>query len=358
MTAVSEKLRKIRLEEAFWRRERLKLTHPLQQLFWECTLNCNLSCRHCGSECRIDTSSPEMPYKDFAKVLDTIAVHQPGKRLLVSTVGGEPLVRKDILDCGADIASRGHWWGMVSNGMLIDGPMMAELRKAGLATIAVDVDGTEDDHNWLRCNDSSFDRVYNALGHLRRSPGLTWDVITCVNSRNIHRLSELRRMLIEAGVRKWRCFTIVPMGRAKGNESLLLTDDEFVSLMDFIKETREEGKIRLSYSCEGFLGDYEGAVRDNMFMCVGGITVASVLTNGDITGCMSIRSGYTQGNIYTDDFWDVWTNRFRQMRDTEWMRHGECENCGKWRFCQGNGFHLRDNDGNLMLCHYKKLLKN
>ena len=27
------------------------LTHPINRLFWECTLRCNLNCRHCGSDC-------------------------------------------------------------------------------------------------------------------------------------------------------------------------------------------------------------------------------------------------------------------------------------------------------------------
>ena len=27
--------------------------HRLDTLFWECTLRCNLSCRHCGSDCRV-----------------------------------------------------------------------------------------------------------------------------------------------------------------------------------------------------------------------------------------------------------------------------------------------------------------
>ena len=27
--------------------------HPLKQLFWECTLRCNLHCRLCGSDCKI-----------------------------------------------------------------------------------------------------------------------------------------------------------------------------------------------------------------------------------------------------------------------------------------------------------------
>ena len=46
--------------------------HPLEQLFWECTLRCNLACRHCGSDCKIASGTPDMPVEDFLRVLDSI----------------------------------------------------------------------------------------------------------------------------------------------------------------------------------------------------------------------------------------------------------------------------------------------
>ena len=162
-------------------------------------------------------------------------------------------------------------------------------------------------------------------------------------------------MLVEAGVKRWRCFTIVPMGRAKGNEELALSDEEFKELMAFIARTRREGKIRLSYACEGYLGDYEGLARDHYYSCRAGLTVASVLNDGGISGCLSIRGNYQQGNIFTDRFWDVWTGRFQKYRNREWMRAGECGECEVFRWCQGNGMHLRDEDGALLRCHYKQL---
>ncbi len=350
------RLQQIDLETAYWQRERLKLTHPLRQLFWECTLRCNLACRHCGSDCKVVDNMPEMPFEDFAQVLKEVKMHQPKIKTLVHTVGGEPLVRKDLLECGRKITEMGFYWGMVSNGMLIDKSLMKELSRAGLRSLAVDVDGIKEDHNWLRCNENSYDRVFNAIGHIRRTPHLVWDVITCVNPRNLPHLRELKRLLIEAGVSKWRCFTIVPMGRAKGQEDLLLSSDEFRELMDFIVETRTEGKISLSYACEGFLGDYERRVRNHMYTCVAGLTVASVLSDGGISGCLSIRSHYRQGNIYKDNFWEVWQNRFGIYRNREWMHKGICAHCDKFRYCEGNGFHLRDEEGNLMLCHYHKLM--
>ncbi len=44
--------------------------HKLRTLFWECTLRCNLACRHCGSDSRVDPGVPDMPLADFLKVLD------------------------------------------------------------------------------------------------------------------------------------------------------------------------------------------------------------------------------------------------------------------------------------------------
>ena len=330
--------------------------YKLRQLFWESTLRCNMQCRHCGSDCRTTSATPDMPLEDFLPVLEEIRMHQPDTRAVVFTLGGEPLVRPDIMKCGREITRRGFFWGMVSNGMLIDGPTMRELSMNGLASLAIDIDGLPEQHNWLRNSDVSFDRVYNAISYIREAPHLTWDVITCVNSRNLPYMEELKRMLIDAGVKKWRCFTIVPMGRAKGDSELQITDTQFRELMEFIARTRREGEINLAYACEGYLGEYEGKVRSYLFRCQAGLNTASVLANGDISGCLSIRSSYTQGNIYRESFWDVWTNRFEKYRDHSWMRTGECADCKVFDKCRGNGMHLRNDDGSLMTCHYNRLI--
>ena len=331
------------------------MIYPLRQLFWEVTLKCNMSCLHCGSDCLKISDQEDMPLEHFLPVLDEIRSKQPNTRSVVFTVGGEPLVRPDILRCGREISLHGFYWGMVSNAMLIDGPMMKALSANGLCSLAIDIDGTPEHHNWLRQSDNSFDRAYNAIEYIREAPHLVWDVITCVNSRNLPHLHELKRMLLDAGVKKWRCFTIVPMGRAKGKDDLQLNDEELRELMDFIAATRAEGKINLSYACEGYLGDYELKVRQHHFKCQAGINTASVRIDGDISGCLSIRSDYHQGNIYRDSFWDVWQNRFEKYRNHDWMKTGKCADCGVFDKCLGNGMHLRDDKGEVMTCHYKRL---
>lgn len=345
----------IALEAARLENDSLCREHPLEQLFWECTLRCNLSCRHCGSDCAKDLKATEMPLEHFLPVLDEIAQHQDPATIMVSTVGGEPLVRHDIVECGREIKRRGFQWGLVTNGYYLDEKMMYDLAEAGIDSMAVDLDGTADDHNWLRNNPHSFDRAMQAIGVMKQVDDLEWDVITCINSRNINHLDEIKQLLIDAGVKYWRCFTIVPMGRAAGAYELQITDHQFRDLLNFIVKTRLERKIDLNYACEGFLGAYEGMVRDRIYSCEAGLTVASVRHDGAISGCLSIRSDYNQGNIYHDSFWDVWNNRFEKYRNREWMRKGLCAECEMFHYCQGNGFHLRDSNGDLLLCHYNRL---
>lgn len=291
----------------------------LQQIFWECTLRCNLNCLHCGSDCRKEDMPDDMPFEDFAIVLDDVAAKRNPHKIMVVTTGGEPLVRSDIIDCGREITHRGFIWGMVSNGMLLTEKKLYELIEAGLKSIAISLDGFEDNHNWMRGNNRSFEHAVNAIISLKKTP-IAWDVITCVNSRNFYSLIQFKDFLISLGVRKWRIFTVFPMGRAANNEEMLLSAKQFKLLMEFIVQVRNEGKIALSYSCEGYLGQYEMKVRNHPFFCGAGINVASIRYNGAISGCLSIRSDFDQGNIYTDHFMDVWENRFASFRNKEWMK--------------------------------------
>jgi len=71
-------------------------------------------------------------------------------------------------------------------------------------------------------------------------------------SEEFRELPKIRELLIDAGVKNWRLFTVFPKGRAVGNHELQISDEQFVGLMEFIVETKTQGKIRPNYGCEGF----------------------------------------------------------------------------------------------------------
>jgi radical SAM enzyme (rSAM/lipoprotein system) len=257
---------------------------------------------------------------------------------------------------GLELYRRGYPWGVVTNGYLLDRARLQSLMESGLHSVTVSLDGPEEQHNWLRRHEGSFARATEAVSLLAAQHEVLWDVVTCVNPRNIDRLAEFRDLLAGLGVASWRLFSIFPMGRAAGDPDLQLTDKQLRRLMDFIEEERRSDRtMEVSYACEGFLGDYEQRVRDHFFYCRSGIEVASIRCDGAISGCTSVRSHMDQGSIYTDDLWDVWQNRFQLMRDRSWARKGHCADCKMWRYCEGSGLHLYDDNGDLLTCHYRRL---
>ena len=331
--------------------------HEVHTLFWECTLRCNLACGHCGSDCRAVASQPDMPAEDFFRVLDTqITPHVDPHKVLVILSGGEVLVRHDLEKIGLELYRREYPWGLVTNGMALDARRFDSLLRSGLHSMTVSLDGFADIHNRIRRNPLSFDRALAAAEMASREESIAFDVVTCVTPELMPRLEEFRDMLVAHGIRAWRLFTIFPVGRAAEDGSMQLSDEQFTRLMEFIAATRKQGRINASYACEGFLGGYEAEVRDSFYTCQAGVSVASIRVDGSISGCTSIRSNFHQGNIYRDDFWDVWTNRFEKFRNRSWARKGICADCKMFRYCLGNGMHLHDDDENLLVCHYNRLI--
>ena len=330
--------------------------HPLRTLFWECTLRCNLNCRHCGSDCRTEAAIPDMPLEDFLRVVDEqITPNVNPNKVMIVISGGEVLVRKDLEKAGLELYRRGYPWGIVTNGLALTRERFESLLRAGLHSISVSFDGFEEQHNYIRRNPHSYERALEALRMIAADGTLAYDAVTCVTGALVPQLDQMKELLIANGIKHWRIFTIFPVGRAADDPTLRLTDEQFREVMEFIRRTRREGRIDLTYACEGFLGGYETEVRDTFYYCAAGVTTASIRVDGAISGCTSIRSNFNQGNIYQDNFWEVWNSRFEPFRNREWARRDECGDCRMFRYCLGGGMHLRDDEGKLLVCHYKRL---
>ncbi|WP_372651953.1 TIGR04133 family radical SAM/SPASM protein [Draconibacterium sp.] len=328
--------------------------HELNYLFWECTTRCNLNCIHCGSDCAKDSAFTDMPLDDFLKAVDTIEDKAPNFTIVFT--GGEPLLRNDLEHCGKELRRRGFRWSMVSNGHLYSQERHSSLLNAGMGALTISLDGLEASHNWMRNNLTSFQKVLNAIELAASARRLNFDVVTCVNQKNINELRQIKDLLLAKNVKAWRLFTIIPIGRAANNPDLQLTNKQFVELMDFIAEQRKTKDIDVKFSCEGYVGKYESLVRDSSFFCRAGINIGSVLIDGSISACPNIDRNFAQGNIYTDNFYEVWQNKFQPFRNRNWTKTGQCKSCRVYKDCQGNGFHnWHGNKQNVLVCHHQKI---
>jgi radical SAM enzyme (rSAM/lipoprotein system) len=322
----------------------MRQAHDLRYLFVELTQRCNLACLHCGSDCSHDKDVPDLPAADVVRVLHEIRTRYDPHRITVVLTGGEPLCHPEVFEIGKSAHEAGFPWGMVSNGLAWNDLAFQSARAAHLDSITVSLDGLRAEHDWLRGRKGSFDNAVRTIETLVRDPFIqVMDVVTCVNRRNLGSLDRVRTLLVDMGVKRWRLFTISPIGRAPQEPDLFLDAQGYQELMRDILRWRKESLPQTQLSESAYVGPHlEGRVRDDDFFCRAGVSIASVLVNGDILACPNIDRGFRQGNIRTDSFVDVWENRYGELRDRRWMRNGACKDCSEWSHCHGGAFHLRD----------------
>lgn len=336
------KLGELTLMKNYKEQERNK--HKLIDLFWECTLTCNAKCKHCGSSAEKRKYEGELTTEEIKAAFKQIANDMDASKILINVTGGEPLVRQDLCEVMEYATNElGFRWGMTTNGILLNDENIEKLKKANMETISISIDGLEETHDRFRGVPGSYKTIINNIKKLKEADFVKHlQVTTVFHKENINELNELYKVMLNLGLDSWRLVSMDPIGRANENNDLLLNGKEIRQLLDFIKSKKNDRKLELTYGCPGFLGlDYEKEVRKHYFYCRTGINVASILYNGDLFVCPNVprRKEFIQGNIRTDNFKEVWDNKYKIFRDKSRTSCEECQECENWEYCLGGAFH-------------------
>ena len=333
--------------------------HQLLYLFLEITRKCNLNCLHCGSDCKADANAAELTTDSWLKIIDYISENFSPELVFVIT-GGEPTVHKDLLKIVKNIQKNNRRWGMVTNGMNMTKDRMDKLIDAGLYSITLSLDGLEKSHNKLRNHPKAFEKVLNALSIVGNSTVNFKDAVTCVYPDNLYELDKIAEILIEKKITTWRLFRIFESGRAYNNPITQMTFEQTQIMLEWIKNNKkkyEKRGLNLNLSCEGWLPfDYDKQLRDNPFFCRSGVNMASVLCDGNITGCSNNDESFYVGNVLRDSFSYVWENKFSDFRERNWINNTICKQCEHVKDCQGGSIHLwKLGDEKPKFCYAKKI---
>ena len=162
----------------------------LTSLFIEMTLDCNEHCRHCGSKCGDITMENALTDKEILDFLKDLK-DKVEKKPFLNITGGEPLLRKGFTDLMHEISELGYYWGMTTNGTLIDEQMVKKLVYAGMKTVSVSIDGLEETHNWFRRTKDGYERSMRAVELLVKESFHNVMITTVVHKRNIRQLYEM-----------------------------------------------------------------------------------------------------------------------------------------------------------------------
>src|SRR5512135_1973792 len=161
---------------------------------WAVTNRCNFKCQHCYS--RTDPSE-ELDTRTLFACIDKIVKE---KVLSINFGGGEPLLRKDLLEIAAYAHQKGLRVSMNSNGYLLDAERAASLKAAGFSKVGISLDShLPEVHDRFRGIPGSHQKAVAALAHLKAA-GIKTSLSTVICKINHTAVPELIAFAKQHGV--------------------------------------------------------------------------------------------------------------------------------------------------------------
>jgi len=297
---------------------------------WAVTNRCNFKCRHCYS--RTDPSE-ELDTRTLFACIEKIV---SAGVLSINFGGGEPLLRKDLLEISAFAAGLGLRVSMNSNGYLIDRERALGLKAAGFSKVGISLDShVADVHDNFRGISGSHEKAVAALAYLREARIKT-SISTVICRINHHSIQEVIAFAVGHGVHQLNFHNFKCSGLGYSNKDELdLSAQEWKEFYINAMEAKQEVKdleISLDDPIIASLGmktETDSLVKGS----VCGKLSLNIKSNGDITPCGFIP--IVIGNIVSDELKHVWNtspvlDRMRNKKPT-----GKCSTCKSYEDCLG-----------------------
>jgi radical SAM protein with 4Fe4S-binding SPASM domain len=189
---------------------------------WNLTYRCNLACEHCyldaGGAPLVTTENfadrSELSTEECFGVIDQIAAFAP--ECLTILTGGEPLLRRDILEIVQRAAERDLWVVVGTNGVRITENVARRLAGAGARGLSLSLDALDPDrHDGFRRVRGAWRNTVEGAEILNRT-GLPFIVQTTAGSHNFGELEAIADFAHERLAAKvWNLYFLVPTGRGQ-----------------------------------------------------------------------------------------------------------------------------------------------
>jgi radical SAM protein with 4Fe4S-binding SPASM domain len=318
---------------------------------WNLTYRCNLACEHCyldaggtplvGTENFADRS--ELGTEECFRVIDEIAAFAP--ECLTILTGGEPLLRRDILDIVQRAAERRLWVVVGTNGVRITENVARRLADAGARGLSLSLDALDSEsHDRFRKVRGAWRNTVEGAEILNRT-GLPFIVQTTAGSHNLGELDAIADFAHERLAAKvWNLYFLVPTGRGQFVSDITPAqyDDVLASLYRI--QGKYAGRMLVNAKCaphyiKTLLENGTAPVRTysgGAGGCPAGTHYMGIRPNGDVTPCPYLP--VFAGTLRKSSLADLWTSAglFSDIRQRASLggRCGACEmnaQCGGCR---------------------------
>ena len=272
---------------------------------WNLTYRCNLACEHCyldaGGTPLVEAEGfadrSELSTEDCFRVIDDLAEFAP--ECVTILTGGEPLLRRDILDIVRRASERGLWVVVGTNGVRITENVARRLAEAGARGLSLSLDALDPDrHDRFRKVRGAWRNTVEGAAILHRT-GLPFIVQTTAGSHNIDELDAIADFAHDRlGARVWNLYFLVPTGRGQfvSDISPAQYDDVLAALYRI--QRRYERRMLVNAKCAPH---YIRTVLEQQAATTAGAAVgASTSARGDTESAQG-RAAFTQASTADGD---------------------------------------------------------
>lgn len=295
---------------------------------------CNLQCRHCYINAGHRTKDPELTVQEIFAIATELTRQQGKEGVEVFLTGGEPFIRKDILDVLHALSDAGAKLALTTNGLLISSRIIESLVKYRVKT-AVSLDGAIKEHHEYIRGPRTFRRTVAVIKEMV-SEGIPVVIDSVVCQENCSGIRSLFELAVQLDVDELVLTNIVMIGRAQANKDTLhpVRLDELCGLIEEIcqEDVRFE-KIGIN--------NLEALVphRRKWVNCGAGREMIYVSSDGSVYPCSNLsRPEFQAGNIRDQKLKDIWEDspilgRIRIINPS--VSHPACSTCEFSDRCHG-----------------------
>jgi radical SAM protein len=210
-------------------------------VFWETTRACLLACKHCRASATAEALPGELTTTEGFTLIDEVAGFGRPYPILVLT-GGDCLLRPDIFDLVEHATKLGMPVALSpSVTPSLTKEMIQRILESGVKAVSISLDGAfAATHEGVRGITGHFKKTVEAIRALTAA-GITVQVNTTVMKSNVDELSEIAKIVADAGANIWEVFFLVQMGRGIVTEAI--TSQEHEDVCHFLYDASQYGFI-------------------------------------------------------------------------------------------------------------------
>lgn len=272
------------------------------------TKKCNLRCMHCYNDSGF-SNDDDLSDTEVLQLAEQIIKVEPYSFCFC---GGEPMLRRELMyEIINMFKQHGIHSSCVSNGYFISLDVANELKKAGLNTIQISLDGDQKAHDKLRNVVGAYKKAISAIENLKKVQ-INVGIAFSPTSWNIEQFQHVYEIAQEFKCFEVRVQELMPLGRGYINKEIIPSDLQYRKLRRILYEKEllyYNGKSQVKI----FWGDpvehliFTNYSKKNSYM--------AIRNNGDVTGSTYLPVVF--GNVRDKSLQELWNNGLDKIWENE-----------------------------------------